>query len=418
MKKSLITFLFILLVVSGVRSEEVWTVQSVPNTRLKDARVCTSDPDDLLDQASQTEMDRLLYNAQQQLTAEIFVVALRSIGPVDIKSFATALFNEWGIGKAGKDNGLLILMVEDEHQVTFETGYGMESVLPDAICYRIIHRDIIPFMKQGEYGKGLLAGVQGALKVLSDPNAAAEIQADIEAENQAKVHQFADHLMLFFWGYLILTLVVLILSLFSAHKKLKAVQSLEPYDAYKMLNTSKGGYQILAYLFPLTMVLFVIWYRRKLKILRKKPRLCPNCGKALVLMNEQQEDAYLTAGQQSEEMVGSVDYDAWICMDCGHKSFLSYSKMFTKYRNCPQCGFKTYAQTGDHISIAPTPLSAGEGVHIFSCANCGHVARKTFIIPMIVVLPGKGGRGGSFGGGGGSFGGGMSGGGGATGGWN
>jgi len=422
MKKSLILIFLVLLAVTGIKAE-VWTVQSVPNTRLQDARVCTSDPDDLIDSASQAQIDRLLYDAQQQLTAEIFVIALQSTGDVDLKTFATALFNEWGIGKAGNDNGLLILLVEDQHKVTFEVGYGMEGVLPDAMCFRIIQNDMKPFMQKGEYGQGLLAGVQRTLKVLSDPNAATEIKADMEAENLTKAVQLKNNLITIFWVYLILTFVVLLLSLSSASKKLKSVEKSNPYEAYKKLNTSKSGFQILAYLFPLTMVFFLIWYRGKLKSFRKKPRLCPDCGKALVLMNEKQEDAYLSAGQQSEEMVGSVDYDAWVCMDCGYKSFLSYTKLFTKYQNCPHCGYRTYAQTGNRIAIAPTPLSAGEGEHIFSCAHCGHIVRKTFMIPMIVVLPGRGGRGdGDFGGGGGfgggSFGGGMSGGGGATGGWD
>ena len=71
----------------------VWTVSTVPNTQKADARVFTSDPDDLIDPASQAEIDRLLYNARKQLSAEVFVVALQSTGDVDLKSFATQLFN-------------------------------------------------------------------------------------------------------------------------------------------------------------------------------------------------------------------------------------------------------------------------------------------------------------------------------------
>lgn len=150
------------------------------------------------------------------------------------------------------------------------------------------------------------------------------------------------------------------------------------------------------------------------------PRLCPDCAKPLTLLTEQQEDAYLSKGQQSEEMVGSIDYDAWVCLDCSHRSFLQYARAFTNYKACPHCGFKTYAQSTNRMLLAPTPLSCGEGERVYSCANCNHEVRKRYTIPMIVVIPIKGGGGGSGGGsfGGGSFGGGMSGGGGATGGWN
>jgi uncharacterized protein len=418
--KKLIFLGFVFCFGSLMVQAETWTVASVPNTRLQDASVCTSDPDDLIDPASQAEIDRLLFQAEQQLSAEVFVVALTSTGDVEVKQFATALFNEWHIGKKENDNGLLILMVEDQGKVTFETGYGMEGILPDAICSRIIRNDMVPFMKTGKYGEGLLSGVKATLKVLSDPNAAAEIKADVVAEKAAQSAKQRATLLHILIIYLLLSLVVLVLSMRSARRRIKMTAAMDPYAAYKALNTSKAGYNALAFIFPLTMVVFTLFYGKKVKNLRRKPRLCPTCGKSLSLMNEQQEDAYLNAGQQSEETVGSVDYDAWVCMDCGYKSFLSYTKYYTKYKNCPACGFKTYAQTADHIVAAPTPLSSGEGMRIYSCANCGHVVRKSYVIPMIVVLPTKGGGSGGFGGGdfgGGGFGGGMSGGGGATGGW-
>lgn len=397
---------------------EAWTVATVPNTRLNDAKACTSDPDDLIDPTNQAEIDRLLYNAQQQLSAEIFVVALQSTGDVELKSFATELFNNWGIGKKGKDNGLLILLVLDQKKVTMETGYGMEGVLPDAICFRIIDNDMVPLMKEGQIGAGMLAGVQGVLKVLSDPAAAAEIYADPAVQQKATWEQRKQQLYALLIGYLVLTLIVLILSIQSTSKKTKSVAGMEPYEAYKILNTSTTTYQILAFIFPLTMVAFLFYYKRKARLYRKKPRICPSCGKSLVLMSEKQEDAYLSVGQQSEEMVGSIDYDAWVCMDCGHRSFLSYAKAFTRYQACPKCRFKTYAQTSDRIVSAPTPISTGQGVHVFNCANCGYEALKYYTIPMIIILPSnRGGGGGGFGGGGGSFGGGSSGGGGATGGW-
>lgn len=417
--KMVVLMTFLVLSLSALHAE-AWTVANVPNTKLNDAHACTSDPDDLIDAAHQAEIDRLLFNAQQQLSAEIFVVALQSTGDIDLKSFATELFNAWGIGKKGKDNGLLILLVLDQKKVTMETGYGMEGVLPDAICFRIIDNDMVPLMKEGQIGAGMLAGVQGVLKVLSDPAVAAEIYADPAIQQNAERVQKMQQLQTLLIGYLVLTLLVLILSIRSASKKTKSVAGMEPYEAYKTLNSSITTYQILAFFFPLTMVAFLLFYKRNAVSFRKKPRSCPECGKPLVLMSEKQEDAYLNAGQQTEEMVGSVDYDAWVCMDCGHRSFLSYTKAFTRYQPCPKCRFKTYAQTSDRIVSAPTPISAGQGVHVFTCANCGHEALKYYTIPMIIILPsnrGGGGGGGFGGGGGGSFGGGSSGGGGATGGW-
>jgi uncharacterized protein len=394
---------------------EVWTVKTVPNTKLQDARSYISNPDGLVDAQSQAEINNLLAQVESENSAEIFVVALKSTGDVPLKQFATELFNEWKIGKASKDNGLLMLFVEDQRKVTIETGYGMEGLFPDAICMRIIQNDIIPFMREEKYGEGLLSGIKGMVKVLSDPKAAEEVQVDVQAEQAARQAVLKTKLFNFLLIYLLLSVVVLVLSSRSINKKIKQSDKQDPYLTYKVLSTSKTGYGILTAIFPLTMILFYLWYKHKIKNYRQKPRLCPVCGKSLSLMSEQQEDVYLSTGQQSEEMVGSIDYDAWVCMDCGHRLLLPYTKAYTNYKTCPNCGFKTFAQTSDRITLAPTPISCGEGVKIYSCANCHHEVHSRYSIPMIIVVPTRGGRGGDFGGG--SFGGGSSGGGGATGGW-
>jgi len=417
MKKPLI--LGLLFCFSFLLQARIWTVQTVPNTKLEDARAYTSNPDGLLDAASQSEINNLLAQAETNLTAEIVVVALKSTGDIPLKPFATELFNVWGIGKSSKDNGLLILFVEDQKKVTFETGYGMEGVLPDAYCMRIIQKNIIPFMREGKYGEGLLSGVKGVLKILSDPKAANEIQADMEAENAVRAAQLKSNIFNALLIYLLLSLVVVVWSIQSTRKKIVLAVGQDPYTTYKTLISARAGYGILAVLFPLTMVFFLLWFNRRIKLFRQMPRTCPKCSKPLVLMTEQQEDVYLNPGQQAEEMVGSVDYDAWVCLDCGHRSFLSYTKAFTNYKSCPKCGFKTFAQEANKVTLSPTPFSCGEGVKIYGCANCHHEVRKIYTIPMIVVIPTKGGGSGSGGGfGGGSFGGGSSGGGGATGGWN
>jgi len=438
-RKSLV--LLTLLLFPLILMASVWTVESVPNPRASDVRLHTVDPENLLDDASQAQIDQLLTTLEQQTTAEVMVVVLKSVGETFIKDFATQLFNYWKIGNAQKDNGLIILMVEDQYKVSFETGYGLEGVLPDAICMRIIQNVITPQMRNGQYGAGLLGGVQAVAELLNNPAAVAEIKADMVAEEAAAREASLLKVRNFIIGYVLVSFLVLILCLMNVRKKRSAIQTvrvpdkttpakrtvavaasaIEPYDTYKTLVSAKSGYTVLTLLFPLTMVGFLIWYNLKLRQLRRMPRACAHCEQPMNLLSEKQEDAYLTAGQQSEEMVGSVDYDAWICPTCGKRDFFSYSKAFTRYKPCPVCGYKTYAQTGERIVSTPTPISAGEGERVYRCANCNHELRKRYVIPMIIVIAGVGGgRGGSGGGGfgGGSFGGGMSGGGGATGGWN
>lgn len=462
-KKVFLSFLIVFgsFFVTGIalsQNPSVWTVETVPNTKLSSSLVYVSDPDNLLDETSKAEINSILGQAESNSSAEVFVVALKSIGDVYIKDFATSLFNTWNIGKKSKDNGLLILMVEDVGKISFETGYGMEGVFPDAICMRIINNDIIPIMKEGNYGLGILNGVKAVKKIIDDPNVAAEIAQDMEAEKAAVQEAKMQQIKNIVFGYLAISIIVLIFSLISVGKKKFNIETVKvskpaeasgsveieketekeknitkvtggkvaartsaPYEAYKTMASGKMGYNVLAIIFPLTMVFFLVWYSSKMRKLRKMPRACASCAKPMQRMNESQEDAYLSTGQQSEELVGSVDYDAWVCMDCGQREVVSYGKEFTKYKSCPKCGYKTYALERDRILLAPTPISNGQGEKIYSCSHCQNEVRKSYIIPMIILASagrGRGGFGGGGGGfGGGGFGGGFSGGGGATGGW-
>ena len=155
MKKVLLA---ILLVMSGLLSAQtVWTVETVPNTRLQGNDVHVSDPDGFLSDSAEMRINTALCAIREQ--ADVFVVTLASIGEAEPKRFATTLFNRWGIGDAETDNGVLLLFVEDQHALEFETGYGAEETLTDAKCERIFTKAIVPFFKAGDYEGGLCAGV-------------------------------------------------------------------------------------------------------------------------------------------------------------------------------------------------------------------------------------------------------------------
>ena len=134
-----------------------WTVETVPNTRLQSNEIHVSDPDDYLSDSAEMNINTALCAIREQ--ADVFVVTLYSIGEAEPKRFATQLFNHWGIGDAETNNGVLLLFVEDQHALEFETGYGAEATLTDAKCERIFTKTIVPYFREGDYEGGLCAGV-------------------------------------------------------------------------------------------------------------------------------------------------------------------------------------------------------------------------------------------------------------------
>lgn len=162
-RKKLLIIIIGLLMAQALSAQDAWTVRTVPNTRLQGNEIHVSDPDGYLSDSTEAYINEALSAIRSQ--ADVFLVTLNSIGDDDPKHFATSLFNYWGIGDAETDNGVLLLFVEDQHALEFETGYGAEQTLTDARCSRIFNGTIVPYFKAGDYEGGLCAGVADIVEV-------------------------------------------------------------------------------------------------------------------------------------------------------------------------------------------------------------------------------------------------------------
>ena len=95
-------------------------------------------------------------------TEDVIVVAtVQTIAPLaDIRDYSLEMFKNHGkgIGAAGKDNGILVLLAVNDRQVRITTGLGMESVVPDTLATQIVRR-MTEHFSRGEIDAGLLAGV-------------------------------------------------------------------------------------------------------------------------------------------------------------------------------------------------------------------------------------------------------------------
>jgi uncharacterized protein len=170
--------LFLLFLITFSVSAQTYTVDQVPYDNLKNKYDFVSNPDGIISPAAEQQLNSMITLVKDSASAEIAVVLLKSIGNADIDDFGTSLFTQWGIGKRQKDNGLLFLLVEDQRQMIFRTGYGLEGVLPDVILSRIIRNDMSPLMAQGNPDEALLTGIEKVCRYLLDPEAVQEILAE------------------------------------------------------------------------------------------------------------------------------------------------------------------------------------------------------------------------------------------------
>jgi uncharacterized protein len=99
---------------------------------------------------------------------EISIVTMSNLGGNNPADFANRLFAKWGIGKKGEDNGILLLFAQKERQIGFETGYGVEGVLPDGKVGEILDLYVVPYFKQDRFGDGFLNGTLAVSQIIAD----------------------------------------------------------------------------------------------------------------------------------------------------------------------------------------------------------------------------------------------------------
>jgi uncharacterized protein len=135
-------------------------------------RAWVNDLAGVIDEGTRARLSALLEAHERTTSNEVVVVTVASLRGLTRQAFANRLFNAWGIGKKGKNNGVLLLVAPNEREAQFEVGYGLEPVLTDGMCGEITRQDMIPFFKRGDYPGGILAGMTRLTSLLGSPRRA------------------------------------------------------------------------------------------------------------------------------------------------------------------------------------------------------------------------------------------------------
>jgi uncharacterized protein len=132
-----------------------------------------------LSASDRQQLEQKLVAFDDSSSTQIAVVVMKSTGDYDINDYGYKLGRAWGIGKKGKNNGILVLVAMGDRKVSIQTGYGAEGALPDVITHDIIQNDIMPRFKTGDYYGGLNAGTDDIIKYTKG-----EYKADKKAQNK------------------------------------------------------------------------------------------------------------------------------------------------------------------------------------------------------------------------------------------
>ena len=148
------------------------------------------DQANLLNPAQKQQISQTILQLHQQGKAQIGVVIVPTTGQEDIFSFAMRVAEQWQLGSAQRDNGLLMAIAVNDRRIQILTGYGLEGVMPDIITSRIIHQHITPYFAQGRYAEGIASGLGQIQTILNqDPEIAAQAAQELQQRQQQALQE-------------------------------------------------------------------------------------------------------------------------------------------------------------------------------------------------------------------------------------
>ena len=309
MKNSLrLSLVAFISAISFAASAAVYSPATVPDPKQFGQGYYVSNPDTIISQDDVDYINHCCRLLEDSTQVELAVVVLGSIGDYEPFDFGYELFQRWGIGKAGKNTGVLITFALASHDVYINTGSGIEGVLTDAKCKMIIEKDMIPFFKQGDYGGGLCNGATSIYRTCTNGDAPEELLNMSSSTNRGKFASSSgssgdDDVTPMEWGIFTIfvflaTLPILLIVLIQ--RKTQSTED-EKEQREGCLLKMFGCSIIFPFLWP--SFLWFLWRSRRYR--------CPECGKQKYKVIKT-EKTPLTNGDTKKT-------ETWLCAACGYK---------------------------------------------------------------------------------------------------
>jgi uncharacterized protein len=294
----------------------------------------------LLPAGAQASIDQRLSRLERDLGVEIAVVTVNEVAGSP-KDFATALFKRWRIGKAGLDNGLLVLLVQRSRRIEMETGYGLEASLPDAYLGQLQISEMVPRLRRRD--------VAGALEA-----ALTNIDERLRAERLV------------------------------APPGSPPLPVLEAPQETPQETPEEKSSRLNRLILLMVVGVPPLWLLVAL-LLRRRRRVCPSCRGRLRLVSDGSELQHLSATDQLEMRLASAHHTIYRCTRCSEIRHMREERFFSPYGCCPQCQVRALNRIRRTFQVA-TEVMGGVDEIDERCLHCQYAGLRLEHTPC---LPGR-----------------------------
>lgn len=369
----------------NAQSEEprlrLYTPASVPSPKVYGQEYYVSDPDGILRPTLIDSLNRVCHSLYRTVEVEMAVVLIGGFDEDKWRAvdFCQELFNGWGIGGAERNTGVLLFFSLGTRDIRIHTGYGMEGLLPDAVCDMIID-DNIESLSAGDYN----AGIWGIAYDIADQLLTKEAKEELLLGWTPKRHKEEDDWMYF---YLLLSLILLIVMTLVVLRKWDKISKASFDKRPDLIIGSKNlqnGLGCLSLLFPLTLPFLFMKYRKQRLSLSDLPYTCPSCGNEMKRMPADTVEQIGSETDKIENRLHIFRFDFWKCPSCGEVHTARFrDKTYDRYQDCKNCGEHALAYIESNVKKQPTYHERGEGNKTYACAVCGHKTFVPYSIPSL-----------------------------------
>lgn len=114
-----------------------------------------------------TRLEGRLADFQQKESTQVVLLTIPSLEGENMEDFSIRVAEAWKIGRAGRDNGVIVLVAAKEHKIRIEVGRGLEGRLTDLLSGRIIRNVMAPRFRAGDPAGGIEAGLDAVMQAVS-----------------------------------------------------------------------------------------------------------------------------------------------------------------------------------------------------------------------------------------------------------
>jgi len=111
-------------------------------------------------------LSKKLENLEKEKGSQVVVLLIPTTGIETIEEYSIKVAEKWKIGRAGVDDGVILIVAKQDRKIRIEVGYGLEGAIPDVVAKRIIEEIIVPEFKKGNFYSGIDQGIDAIITLI------------------------------------------------------------------------------------------------------------------------------------------------------------------------------------------------------------------------------------------------------------